>query len=153
MQIFLVAPICADEGSQRQLVGVEKNEKDARIMCRVKADPADEYVQFEWLVWPGLATAAELHQQQSSNVVATGNYVTTAISNSPNDTAAGLVVGVLKLPAMTVGVADVVQYVDRATNVRKPIVLNTVSCRATNAVGRQQNPCLYHIVPACECAV
>ncbi|XP_025423615.1 uncharacterized protein LOC112692984 [Sipha flava] len=142
------APVCADDGNQRQLVGVEKNEKNVRIVCRVKADPADERVQFEWLVWPGVAEATELHQQQSPSVVATGNYVTTAMSGSPNDTATGLVIGVLELPAMTVGVADVVQYVDRAANVRKPIVLDTVSCRATNAVGRQQNPCLYHIVPA-----
>lgn len=148
---LLVAPVCADDGSQLQLVGVEKNEKNVRIMCRVRADPADEHVQFEWLVWPGAAAAAELHQQQSPSVVATGNYVTTAMSNSRNDTAAGLVVGELELPAMAVGVADVVQYVDRSPNVRRPVVLDTVSCRATNAVGRQQNPCLYHIVPACEC--
>lgn len=147
-----VAPVCADDGNQLHLVGVEKYEKNVRVMCRVRADPADERVQFEWLVWPGMAaaTVAELHQQQSPSVVATGNYVTTALSNSRNDTAAGLVVGELELPAMAVGVADVVQYADGAPNVRKPVVLDTVSCRATNAVGRQQNPCLYHIVAACE---
>jgi len=129
-------------------VGVEANEKNVHIVCRVKADPADERVQFEWLVWPGAAAAAtgELHQQQSPSVVATGSYVTTGLPNQRNDTA----VGELVLPAMTVGVPDMVQYVERAPHGKKPIVLDTVSCRATNAVGRQQNPCLYHIIPACK---
>ncbi|XP_026817437.1 uncharacterized protein LOC113556591 [Rhopalosiphum maidis] len=140
------APVCADDGDQLQLVGVEANENNVRIVCRVRADPADDRVQFEWLVWPGAAAAAtgELHQQQSPSVVATGSYVTTALPNQRNDTA----VGELVLPAMTVGVPDVVQYVDRAPYFKKPIVLDTISCRATNAVGRQQNPCLYHIIPA-----
>ncbi|XP_029344513.1 uncharacterized protein LOC100569162 isoform X1 [Acyrthosiphon pisum] len=140
------APVCADDDNQLQLVGVEANENHVRIVCRVRADPADDRVQFEWLVWPGAAAAAtgELHQQQSPSVVATGSYVTTALPNQRNDTA----VGELVLPATNVGVPDVVQYVDRAPHVKKPIVLDTVSCRATNAVGRQQNPCLYHIIPA-----
>uniref|UniRef100_A0A2H8TIZ6 B-cell receptor CD22 n=1 Tax=Melanaphis sacchari TaxID=742174 RepID=A0A2H8TIZ6_9HEMI len=140
------APVCADDGNQLQLVGVEANENNVRIVCRVRADPADDRVQFEWLVWPGAAAAAtgELHQQQSPSVVATGSYVTTALPNQRNDTA----IGELVLPAMSVGVPDVVQYADRTSRVKKPIVLDTVSCRATNAVGRQQNPCLYHIIPA-----
>lgn len=148
--------MCADDGGPVQLVGVEKNENSVRVTCRVRADPADDRVQFEWLVWPGAeAAAAELHQQQSPSVVATGNYVTTALPSNPrNDTAAAglVVVGQLVLPATTVGVPlDVVQYADRSSsNVKRPVVFDTVSCRATNAVGRQQHPCLYHIVPACE---
>lgn len=153
--------MCADDGGQPQLVGVENSEDSVRVTCRVRADPADDRVQFEWLVWPGAepaasaaAAAAELHQQQSPSVVATGNYVTTALSSPRNDTAAtaGTVVGELVLPATTVGapLLDIVQYADRAANVKRPVVFDTVSCRATNAVGRQQNPCLYHIVPACE---
>ncbi|KAE9525141.1 hypothetical protein AGLY_014555 [Aphis glycines] len=132
------APVCADDGNQLQLVGVEANENNVRIVCQVRADPADDRVQFEWLVWPGAASAAtgELHQQQSPSVVATGSYVTTALPNQRNDTA----VGELVLPAMTVGVPDVVQYVDRAPHVKKPIVLDTVSCRATNAVGPPPGP-------------
>lgn len=132
-------------------MGVEKHENNVHVVCRVRADPADDRVQFEWLVWPGgTATAAELHQQQSPSVVATGNYVTTALSSSRNDTAAGTVVGELVLPATTVGFPDAAQYVDRAPSFRKPVVLDTVSCRATNAVGQQQRPCVYHIIPACE---
>lgn len=143
--------MCADDDSQLQLVGVEKNEMDVHVVCRVKADPVDDSMQFEWLVWPGTAAAgAELHQEQPPSVVATGSYVTSALSGTRNDTAAGLVAGELVLPATTMAVLDVVQYADKTSSLKKPVVLDTVSCRATNTVGRQQNPCLYYIIPACE---
>lgn len=138
------APFCADDGSQRQLVGVEKNEANVRVVCRVRADPVDDRMQFEWLVWPG--PVSDLHPQRSA---ATGSYVTAALpSPRNNDTASSLAVGELVLPAMTV--AEAAQYADRAASSKRPAALDTVSCRATNAVGRQQSPCLYHIIPACE---
>lgn len=148
------APVCADDSSQPQLVGVEAADRSVRIVCRVTADPADDRVQFEWLVWPGVA--ADVHPQRSPSVVATGSYVTTAVSGPRNDTAAaGLVIGELVLPATAVGGPDASHpyaVADRAgpTSSKRPAVLDTVSCRAANSVGRQQNPCLYHIVPACE---
>lgn len=150
------APVCADDGGQSQLVGVEAAERSVRIACRVMADPADDRVQFEWLVWPGVA--ADAHPQRSPSVVATGSYVTTAVSGPRNDTATGggLVVGELVLPATAVGGPDAgrpyATAADRAgpASSKRPVVLDTVSCRAANSVGRQQNPCLYHIVPACE---
>lgn len=140
-----------------QYVGVEKNDKSVRITCRVRADPADDLVQFDWSVLPGAAsTAAELHQQQSLSVVATSNYVTTALSGSPrNDMAArdGLVIGELNLTAFTVGLPDMVQYAyDTSPSAakNKPVVLDSVSCQATNAVGVQRKPCKYYIIPACK---
>lgn len=133
------APLCADDGGHRQLVGVEKNDANVRVACRVKADPVDERMQFEWLVWPG--PVSDLHPQRSA---ATGSYVTAAVLSQRNDTA----VGELVLPAMTV--AEAAQFADRAAASKRPFALDTVSCRATNAVGRQQTPCLYHIIPASE---
>ncbi|VVC33927.1 Immunoglobulin subtype,Immunoglobulin-like domain,Immunoglobulin-like fold,Immunoglobulin subtype 2 [Cinara cedri] len=141
------APVCADGGPQ--LVGVEASEKTVRVTCRVRADPADDLVRFQWTVTPGPASnAGELHQQQSSGVMATG-----ALSGSPrNSTAAagGLAVGELVLPAFTIGVPDAVQYAqDRpSAGNNKPAVLASVNCRATNAVGAQQKPCVYNIIPA-----
>lgn len=154
---MLDAPVCVDDHGM-QYVGVEKNDKSVRITCRVRADPANDLVQFDWSVMPGAAaTAAELHQQQSLSVVATSNYVTTALSGSQRtDTAAaggGLVVGELNLTAFTVGLPDMNQYAQDtppSAGKNKPVVLDSVSCQATNAVGVQQKPCKYYIIPACK---
>lgn len=157
---YVDAPVCADEGSQQQWVGVENNE-NVRVTCRVRSDPADDRVQFEWVVWPGGAATTDMHQHQQQlppRSLATGNYVTTALSSVTQNetiaaTTAGLATGELVLPTPNIGVSDESLYGDRAANIKKPIVLHTVSCRATNAVGQQQNPCLYYIIPACKCNV
>jgi len=149
--------VCADDGGRPRLVGAEKTEDDVRVTCRVNADPSDDPVQFEWSVWPGDA-AADARHTPPSGVAAAGNYVTTALSAGPRNgtAAAGLAVGELVLPAAAAAAPDMMQQraTDRAPNVngnsKTAAMSYTVSCRATNAVGRQHVPCLYRIVPAGE---
>lgn len=143
------APFCADESGQPQLVGVKKDDVSVRVVCRLRADPVDDRTQFEWIVWPGAVAALQPPSHQSSRgVPAAGSYVTTANAGSRNNTAGAghhdSVVGELVLPVSK-------READGTTaSSVKPTPLDSVSCRASNAVGRQQTPCLYHIIPACE---
>ncbi|XP_050526610.1 uncharacterized protein LOC126897228 isoform X2 [Daktulosphaira vitifoliae] len=172
------APTCADENDSRRpkLVGVEGiGETNVHVTCRVRADP-DDQVQFDWLVWPGAVSAgsaigtASIHQHHhhypnNQNTGASASmadsYVTTALSDTTkNDTAMTMIAYgqlVLKVSISHDSAQDI-YMMDRANTMvsnhlkgssnGESQVLNTVSCQATNSVGRQLMPCIYYLVRA-----
>ena len=128
---MLDAPVC--KTNEVVTIGATFDEV-LRVQCYVNADPLD--VRFFW---------------QFNNSVENFDISSARFSSTDADNA------VVPVPAIGLGTApaDPASYVDRFTNLSELIYtpasqrdFGTLSCWGTNSIGRQIEPCFFHIVPA-----
>lgn len=121
--IFTDAPTCAQ--NQPKIYGVAKQE-EAQIKCIVDANPQD--VDFSWT----FNNSAESIDVATNHIFRLGNLL--------NDF---LITESFNILHFVVGTTSIVTYT--------PITeldYGTLLCVATNKIGRQRIPCVFHIIAA-----